>query len=131
MRRVLESWPELRRRFPGRLLQFGALRSWQQLERALAAYTYRAVLCIERFYCLVQFLRHRFDLVFSKIVHRPVLLLDRLTQPVRAHYITAPGHFTHLFRGAPVRSPAWTRGGRERHHGFIGITRTMEKHLFG
>src|SRR6266478_2582333 len=52
MRRVLESWPELCRRFPGRLLQFGTLRSWQQLDRALAAYTYRAVLCIERFYCL-------------------------------------------------------------------------------
>lgn len=79
MRRVLESWPELHRRFPGRLFQFGTLSSWQQFYWALAAYTHRAVLCIERFYRLVQFLRHRFDLVFSeKIVHRPVLWLDRL-----------------------------------------------------
>jgi len=66
MCRVLESWPELYRRFPSRLFQLGTLGSWQQLDWALATYTYRAGLYIERFYRLVQFLRHHVDLVFFK-----------------------------------------------------------------
>ena len=79
MRRVLESWPKLRRRFPNCLFQFGTLSSWQQLARALAAYTYRTILCIERFYRLIQFLRYHFDLVFAeKILHRLILWLDSL-----------------------------------------------------